>query len=516
MDTPDFGIFSLLPVVITITAAFITKQVLLALFLGCFITALMLAGFNPILGLLNTFTDFVIAPLTPFAISVIILILIIGGFTSVLEKGGGATVFTEALSKKFNTRKQGQISAWVASCAIFFTDASPLIVGPILKKFTDKLKISREKLSYIIDSTGCTIPGMHPMSSWGAFIMGLIAVQFDYLNYDGNPFLYFLSAVPYYLYAWGAILMVLIIAITGFDYGPMIKAEKRAVEEGKVSRDGANLLRDEVEFEAPEGAKLTIWTMLLPVIVLVVSTLAMFAFTGGFLNPEVSLVDAFSRAQAVPSLIFSFFIAGMLGVFLTMRAKTLTLKEGLLTFQDGVKQNISIVLILIFAYGIGRATSTIGAPAFIISATEGFLTPTMLYITIFVAASMTSFSTGTSWGTFSIFIPISIPLAFAIGAPIAPAIAVAISGGLFGDHCSPISDTTIMSALGGGCDPMDHVSTQLPYALTAALASVIGYFFVGVTHSAVAGLASMLISLTVFSFILNKTWGVKVSPSGGA
>jgi len=145
-----------------------------------------------------------------------------------------------------------------------------------------------------------------------------------------------------------------------------------------------------------------------------------------------------------------------------------------------------------------------------VSATEGFLTPAMLFMVVFVAAAATSFSTGTSWGTFSIFIPISVPLAYAIDAPIAAAIGAAVSGGLFGDHCSPISDTTIMSSLGGGCDIMDHVSTQLPYAITAAAASVVGYFFIGATGSAVFGMGSMLITLTLAAFVLNRFWGVRV------
>ena len=515
MELPNFGVFALLPPVVTIAAAFLTKQVLLSLFLGCFVAATMLAGFNPVVGLLNTFRDFVIAPLTPFAISVLILIFVIGGFTALLEKGGGARALAQSAGRRVRTRKQAQISSWAASCAIFFTDASPLIVGPVLKSFTDKLRISREKLSYIIDSTGCTIPGMHPMSSWGAFIVGLIVIQFDAIGYDGNPFIYFLASVPYHTYAWAAILMVVIVAVSGFDFGPMIKAEKRAVDEGKVYRDGAVLLSPEQEIEIPSHAKVTIWTIAVPIVVMIVSIFAMFAYTGGFFtNPDISFVTSFTRAAAVPSLIFSFFLGAIVAAFMIVKSKAFSVKETASMWLQGVKGNVSIVLILIMAYGIGRASQAVGGPAFIVAVTEGFLTPTVLFIVVFIAAAATSFSTGTSWGTFSIFIPISVPLAYAIGAPIAPAIGAAISGGLFGDHCSPISDTTIMASLGGGCDVMDHVSTQLPYALTAAGASVIGYLFIGLTGSALAGMASMLISLTLAAFVLNRVWGVRVRAAG--
>ena len=510
MDIPDFGVFSLLPPLVTIVAAFLTRQVLLSLFLGCFVAATMLARFNPIVGLFNTFRDYVIAPLDPFNVSVLILILIIGGFTALLEKGGGARAMAESAGKKVRTRKQGQISSWLASCAIFFTDASPLIVGPVLKPFTDRLKISREKFSYIIDSTGCTIPGLHPMSSWGAFIVGLIFVQFNALGYEGNPFMYFIASVPYQIYAWAAILMVVIVAVSGFDFGPMKRAERRAVEEGKLFRDGAVLLRQEEEAAMPAGARISIWILVVPVIVLIVTIFAMFAYTGGFFtNPEVSFVGSFTRAAALPSLIFSFFVAAVAAAFMIVRAKAFSARQTAAMWFEGVKGNVAIALILIMAYGIGAASQAVGGPAFIVSVTEGYLTPAALYIVVFIAAAITSFSTGTSWGTFAIFIPISVPLAVATGVPIAPAIGAAVSGGLFGDHCSPISDTTIMASLGGGCDIMDHVSTQLPYALVAAAASVVGYFFAGVTHSAIAGLGSMLVALTVFAFVLNKFWGSK-------
>ena len=516
MNIPDFGVFALLPPVVTIAAAFLTKQVLLSLFVGCFVAATMLAGFNPIVGLLNTFRDFVIAPLTPFNVSVLILILIIGGFTALLEKGGGARALAETAGRRGRTRKQGQIGAWFASCAIFFTDASPLIVGPVLKSFTDKLKISREKLSYIIDSTGCTIPGMHPMSSWGAFIVGLIVVQFDAIGYDGNPFMYFLASVPYQIYAWAAILMVVIVAVSGFDFGPMKRAEKRAVEEGKLYRDGAVLLRQEEETVIPAGAKITIWIMVVPIVVMLISIFSMFAYTGGFFtNPDITLVGSFTRAAALPSLIFSFFVGAVAAGIMIVRAKAFSVKETATMWYEGVKGNVAIILILIMAYGIGRASQAVGGPAFIVSVAGEYLTPTVLYIVVFIAAAITSFSTGTSWGTFSIFIPISVPLAYATGVPIAPAIGAAISGGIFGDHCSPISDTTIMSSLGGGCDIMDHVSTQLPYAIAAAAASVVGYFFAGVTESALIGLGSMLVALTIFAFGLNKFWGIRVGAARG-
>ena len=510
MDIPNFGIFSLLPPVITIVCAFITKQVLLSLFVGCFIAATMLASFNPFLGLLDTFRDFVIAPLTPFNVSVLILVFVIGGFSNVLDKGGAATAFAEAVSQKVKTRKSAQTVSWAASCSIFFTDGSPLIIGPVCRPLTDKLKVSREKLAYIIDSTGCTIPSLHPMSSWGAFIVGLIAVQFEALGYDGNPFNYFIATVPYQLYPIAAVSIVLITILTGFDFGPMVKAEKRALKEGKLYRDGAVLLREESKVEIPEHAKYTIWTLLLPLLSVIVITLVMFAYTGGFFTTEVTLLESFQTAQAVPSLIYAFTVGGILGAILVAKTKAFSFKETMKIWMKGVEGNVTIALILILAWGIGRASQAVGAPAFIVSVTEGFLTPTMLYIAIFVAASFTSFATGTSWGTFSIFIPISVPLAYAIGAPIAPAIAVAVSGGIFGDHCSPISDTTIMSALGGSCDILDHVKTQMPYAIVAAIAGVVGYFFVGFTGSAIAGLLALLVSLIIFAFLLHKFWAVKV------
>jgi len=354
------------------------------------------------------------------------------------------------------------------------------------------------------------MPVMVPFSAWGAFIMGIIAAQFDLMGYDGNPLLYHVASIPYQLYPIAAIIMVFIIAASGFDYGPMIKAEKRALYEGKLYRDGANLLKPDFHAQIPEGARPTIWNMLLPIIVLLSTIFFLFLYTGGFFEGGITVGQAMQGASAMPALNVAFFLASWIAVFLAVKAKVFTLREASKTWFDGMKSMTEANLILVLAWGIGSASSAVGAPAFIVSATYGFLTPTMLYVAVFIAASFTSFSTGTSWGTFAIFLPITIPLAYAIGAPIAPAIAVALSGGIFGDHCSPVSDTTVLSSMGSSCDLMDHVITQLPYALTAALAATLGYLVVGFTGSAAGGLATMLVSLTLLAFLLNKFWGTKV------
>lgn len=508
---PEFGIFSLLPPVLAIVLAMVTKQVLFSLFVGIWIGATMLGGWNPIVGFFDTFSDYIIPAMgDSWNASVLLMTMFVGAFSYMLEKGGGAYAFARALKSKITTRKQGQIVSWLGGVLIFFSDSTnPVVVGPVLRPITDRLKISREKLAYIVDSTSATMPALLPFTAWGAFIIGIISEQFQNIDRLESPFTGFVQAIPFQYYGLSAVIMVFIIAVTGIDYGPMLKAEMRAKNEGKLVRDGANPLRKEVSIDVAEDANPTIWNILLPLVTLIVLIFGMFLYTGGF--PGVGVFEALGNADSMLSLVIAFFIASIVAGYVAVRSKVFDLETAVGNWIKGIEQMVTALLILILAWAIGNVAGNIGTSDYIVSVTEGFLTPTLMYIGIFVAASFTSFSTGTSWGTFAIFLPISIPLAAAIGAPIYPAIATVISGGLFGDHCSPISDTTVLSSMGATSDHIDHVNTQIPYALTAAFASGLGYIAVGITESTFIGLAVTFGSLLLLVYIFGKIFGERIA-----
>ena len=493
MET-DFGILSLLPPLVAIVMALLTKQVIISLFLGVWIGATMVFGWNPIIGLIETFREYLFQTVgNPYRASVIIMMLLVGAFAAMIEKGGGAHAFVHALKDKVTTRKQGQLVTWLGGLAIFFSDSSnPVIVGPIFRPITDALKISREKLAYILDSTSAAVPAMLPITAWGAFLIGLIATEFENIGYPDEPFFAFVRSIPFMFYVIGSILLVLIIILRDRDYGPMKKAEQRAYQEGKLLADNANPMMAEEKVEIPAGSNPTVWNMIAPLIVLIVVIFGMFLWTGGF--PEKGFVDAIGSGSSMISLVMGFFTASIVGAIMAIRSKVFNFSTAFDAWVGGLRHMLVAVVILVLAKAIGMVAGAVGTSNFIVEMTGSFLTPSLMFVAIFVAASLTAFATGTSWGTFGIFMPIAIPLAIAIGAPIYPAIAAVISGGVFGDHCSPISDTTVLSSIGACSDHIDHVKTQLPYALTGGAAAIVGFIVAGYSGNA---FLSLIISLAV-------------------
>ena len=496
----DFGILSLLPPILAIVLAFITKNVLLSLFCGVFVGATMGAGWNPVLGLLDTMGKYIIPSMgDEWNAGVILMTLFVGVFAAFLERGGGATVFGESVQDKIKTRSSAQVSTWLGGMLIFFSDSSnSVIVGPIFKPITDRVKVSREKLAYICDSTAATVPSMIPITAWGALIMGIIK---DFIPEDANVMSAFMKSVPYNLYTISAILMVLYVAVTGFDFGPMRKAEKRAYEEGKVLADDAQPLKQEVIIEIPEGATPSLWDMVIPLIVLIVSLFAVFRWTGRF--PGKGFFEALSNADSRLGLAVAFFLASIAASIMTKRSKVMTSKEIGETWTAGFSQMVDAILILILSWSIGSVTVDVGTADFIVGVTKGVITPGVMLIAIFLSACLTSFATGTSWGTFAIFLPIAIPIAIANNMPIYPAIGASIAGGMFGDHCSQISDSTILASFGANSDHLAHVKTQIPYALVCAISSIIGFIVAAITNNPLLTVVTTLALMMIITYVLH-------------
>lgn len=503
------ALLAILPPLLAIVLAVVTRQVILSLFVAVYVGAVMLAGGNLWEGFYSTFFDFILPGFEDTDHQrILALTTFCGGLSLLLERNGGAQAFANVVNKGVGkTRRGAQIIAWLGGVFIWFSDSTnPVLVGPVCRGITDKVKVSREKLAYIVDSTTAAVPTLFPISAWGAYIIGIISTFYADYNYSGNPQADFISAIPYQFYTIGSLVMVLLIAITGWDYGPMKHAEDRAMKTGQLFREGASIKKKiEVE-ELPEGAKPTVWNMLIPVIVLLG-----FIFAGLFYTGDIGangVFGALANGSSLRALDTAFILASIAAALLGASTKMFNLKEAFSTFVEGCTNMMEVLMILMLAWGIGSVCSACGTANWIVTTCEGFLTPTTMCVIVFIAACLTSFSTGSSWSVFAIFTPIACSIAMSIGAPIGMAIGVVLSGGIFGDHCSPISDTTVMSSMGSSCDHIDHVNTQLPYAMTVAGSALVGYLVCGfLKGSAFVGLAITLVLICLVAFLLNKHVG---------
>ena len=318
----------------------------------------------------------------------------------------------------------------------------------------------------------------------------------DFLPEGTNLVSVFVQSIPYNLYTIAVVLMVPIIAITGWDFGPMRKAEERAFKNGKVFAHVSTC----DSYVPKEGSKPTPWGLIIPIVVLITVLFATMYYTG---PKEDGFWNAIFNCDTMGSLTVAFFVAAVVGVLVAMKSKVLTFKEAYQVFVDGFARMIEAIMILIFAWCIGGVTSDVGAADYIVSATQGFMTPGIMFISLFVVAAFTSFATGTSWGTFAIFLPIAVPLALANDVAVYPAIGAALAGGLFGDHCSPISDTTIMASLGSGSDHLDFVRAQLPYALLMAASSIVGYIVAAITMNGIISLIATIVCMICALYVIH-------------
>lgn len=516
-----YGWLSLIPPVLAILLAFITKQVLLSLFLGILSGVLILNNGNLFIAFLRTLDNYIVNSLADgWNAAIIIFTLSIGGMIGIIGKMGGTKAIAEWLAKKAKTSRSAQIVTALMGIFVFFDDyANTLIVGPTMRPLTDKLKVSREKLAYIVDSTAAPVVGLAFISTWVGYEIGLIGDEFANLGSTTSAFWIFIKSIPYTFYNIFAIVLVLTIAFTSRDFGPMYKAEKRARSLGKVLADDAKpMASDEItKMELKENIKLRPINAILPILVLIVT-----AFIGLWYNGYLTAVDegftgtwysfegireSFGWADASVTLIWAAITASIVAGVLAISQKLLTLNETFDAWIEGSKALLITAVILVLAWSLGSVTDEIGTASFLIEKVGTSIPSAALPIVFFVLSCLVAFSTGTSWGTMAIVIPLAVPFAtsYITGNPADAPIVIAtlssvLSGSIFGDHCSPISDTTIMSSMASGSDHIDHVKTQIPYALTGALFAIIGYLIIGLIPWKYSFIISLLVGIigTIF------------------
>ena len=503
-----FGVLTLLPPVVAIVLAFISKNVVLSLFIGAMTGTIMLqlSGFNIFATLLFAFMAMVDHVLGSLADSwnagIILQCLTIGGLIAVVSKMGGAKAIAESLAKRAKSPVSAQIYTWILGLLIFFDDyANALITGPIMRPVTDKMRISREKLSFIVDATAAPIAGIALISTWVAFEVGLIKDAYESIGLTVNAYGVFIETIPYRFYNILILAFIVISALTLKDFGPMYKAQKRAAETGETLRPGSvPMASSDSEIEPDEKTPLSIWNAIIPI-----GTLILGAFAGFYYNGWNAIMggDDLQLMAAIESSPYSFMavretfgssdasivlfqaalLASIVAVTMAVTRKIMTLGEAVDIWVKGVKSLVITGVILLLAWSLSGIIKELETAKYLVSILSGTLPAFLLPAIIFIMGSVISFATGTSYGTMGILMPLAIPLAYAINPDptyVVFAVSAVLTGAIFGDHCSPISDTTILSSMGSSVDHMDHVKTQIVYALVVgAITVLVGYIPIG-------------------------------------
>ena len=467
METPvDLGPLSLVPASVAILLAFLTRNTVFSLAVAC-LAGVLVAGDN-LLG----FPRLLVSALGNEDFSWIFLLeLFIGILIAFFQRTGAILNFSSFIERRRMTRKRVQLIAWFMGMFVYFSDYfSPLFVGSTMRALSDRFKISREKLAYICDSTSAPVSILVPITGWAVLVAGLI-VGMGPIEDAADAMAAFILSIPYNLYSILAVMMVGLIAAGILpDFGPMKKAEERARNEGKLTREDAQpLMADELTGIDPyPGIQTSLfWNFVFPVLLVI-----------GFAVGSVTLTGSARPME-------SFLLASVMAA-IVMRIQGIPLAEITDTAMAGIKGIMPAIIILAFAYALNDLSATLNTADYIISVTESWLTPKVLPVLAFLITGFVAFSTGTSWGTYAIMIPIAIPLAFSFSANeldtvVYATIAAVSGGGVFGDHCSPLSDTSILASTGAASDHIDHVKTQLPYAAIIGGISILLYLAIGMT-----------------------------------
>ena len=492
--------WSLLPAVIAIGLALVTKEVYTSLFVGILVGGLLYADFHFEGTLTHIFNDGIVGSLSDgYNVGILVFLVILGILVILMNKAGGSAAFGRWAARHIRTRAGAQLSIIALGVLIFVDDYfNCLTVGSVMRPVSDKSRISRAKLAYLIDATAAPVCIIAPVSSWAAAVSSYVE--------DGNGLYLFIRAIPFNFYAILTIAMMIFLALTNLDFGPMAKHEKNAREKGDVF-SGVKAMADAANETAnPKGKVLD---LALPILVLIVACVTGMIYSGGFFE-GTGFVEAFSNSDASVGLMLGSAVALVITVVYYLIRRVIPFKDIAASIPEGFKSMVPAILILTFAWTLKAMTDSLGAKQFVEALVQGSAGTFQVFLPaiVFLIACGLSFATGTSWGTFGILIPITLGV-FPLTAPLGVVcVSACMAGAVCGDHCSPISDTTIMASAGAQCDHVTHVSTQLPYAMTVAGVSFLAYLFAGFVPNALialpVALALMIAALFLVRAVLNK------------
>jgi len=498
--------WSLVPPLVAIILALITKEVYSSLFVGIVVGALFYNNFNlkqAYLTILTSETDGgLLAKLSnSWNVGIIIFLVILGIMVSLMNKAGGSAAYGEWARNKIKTRKGALLSTFMLGVLIFVDDYfNCLTVGSVMRPVTDTHKISRAKLAYIIDATAAPVCIIAPISSWAAAVAGVVS--------GVNGLDLFIRAIPYNFYALLTIITMIVLTVLNFDFGPMRLHEMNAQMNDDIYTTPERPYADCSDGEVTGKGKVI--DLVLPVVVLIISCVVGMIYTGGFFEGE-TFVNAFAGCDASVGLLLGSAGALLITFLIYIPRRVLTFNEFMSCLPDGFKAMVPAILILIFAWTLSGITGLLGADQFVAGILESNLgmLQVLLPVIVFLIAVFLAFATGTSWGTFGILLPIVVPILDPTSEILVITVAATLAGAVCGDHCSPISDTTIMASTGAQCDHINHVSTQLPYAFTVAAVSAVNYILAAMIQNWMINLPIAIVSMVVTIFILKGIYDAK-------
>ena len=448
------------------------KEVYSSLFIGITVGAVLAANGSFTGTLDNIFTNGIVASVSDsYNVGILVFLIMLGAIVALMNKAGGSAAFGRWAETHIKTRRGAQLATILLGILIFIDDYfNCLTVGSVMRPVTDRHKISRAKLAYLIDATAAPVCIIAPISSWAAAVSGFVS--------DGSGLSLFIRTIPYNFYALLTIAMMLTLTIKNVDFGPMMKYEKNA-KAGDIF-SGENPYANQTD-EVPEG-KGTVLDLVLPILVLVTCCVIGMIYTGGFFD-GANFIEAFSNSDASVGLMLGSAFGLLFAIIYYVARKSFSFRDAMGCVPEGFKAMVPAIMILVFAWSLKNMTSYLGASTYVAGVIESSAKGLQMFLpaVIFLIACVLSFATGTSWGTFGILIPIVLEaFPWSEGNPISiVCVAACMAGAVCGDHCSPISDTTIMSSAGAQCEHVNHVSTQLPYAMTCAAVSAGAYLIAG-------------------------------------
>ena len=503
MDPIQVGILSILPPIIAIALALITKEVISSILVGIFSGALIYS-FNSGGGIIKaieiTFT-LMYEKIGDNAF-IIIFLALLGSLVVVITNAGGSQAYGNWASKRINSKSWAQLSTSILGGLIFIDDYfNCLTVGTVMRPVTDKQKVSRVKLAYLIDSTAAPICIIAPVSSWAASVI-------SYMDGTGlNGMTTFIKTIPYNLYAILTIIMIIIISCKNLDFGKMAEFENKAAKSDDPIDSDLYKIPNDDEPMVQISNKGKVMDLIIPILSLIIFSVLSMLYTGGYFSRNTSLADAFSNTDSAVAITYGAFISLIVAFLMFIPRKLLSFKDFMSSINQGIKSMVPAFVILTLAWTIsGICRDLLSTGQYVGDLFKSSSIPVMLLpCIVFVISGFLSFAMGTSWGTFGILIPIVV-MVCEKAAPELTIITLSatLAGAVFGDHCSPISDTTILSSTGAGCDHMDHVSTQIPYACLVAFVSFVGYLVAGITKNIILTLSLTVILLTILIIYFNK------------
>jgi Na+/H+ antiporter NhaC len=490
-------IWALTPPIIAISLALITKEVYSSLFLGILTGAMLNADFHPVEGLNQLFPNGIMAVLADkWNVGILVFLVILGTMVQLMNRAGGSAAFGEWASGRIKGRSGAQLSTMLLGCLIFIDDYfNCLTVGSVMRPVTDKHKISRAKLAYLIDSTAAPICIIAPISSWAAAVSGFVKGE--------NGISIFVQSIPFNFYALLTLLMMVFLIFLKVDFGPMLLHENNA-RQGDLFTTG----KSKQTISEGQGQDVRrvgrVSDLVIPVVFLIVGCVVGMIYTGGFFAGK-SFVDAFAASDASVGLVMGSSVALVMTIAYYLMRQSLSFSECMDCLPEGFKQMVPAMLILAFAWTLKSMTDSLGAATYVGSLMANSADGLMAFLPaiIFVVAIGLAFASGTSWGTFGILIPIVVSCLQSVDLQLMIiSISACMAGAVCGDHCSPISDTTIMSSAGAQCEHLNHVTTQLPYALTVASVSFLTFLVAGFTKSALISLVFGIVALFLLLMVI--------------